>query len=162
MTGNDYPSHIHENLVAYLDGELTEPQTRAVEKALSADPSLRQRLAALKQTWQMLDTLPHPQATGAFTQQTMETVQFAPRSHPQLKSNWRTRWQFLVPRAGFVLGLAISAALGFLVTNRWSSDEATLLLHDYSVIRQLDGLSEIGSTEFLQELDKSGLFDGSQ
>ena len=162
MTGKNYPPDIHENLVAYLDGELTERQTRAVEKALSTDPSLRQRLAELKQTWQMLDTLPHPQATGAFTQQTMETVQFTPGSPPPVKSNWRRRRHLLVPRAGIVLGLTVSAALGYLITNRWSNDDTTMLLRDYSVIQQLDGLSDIGSTEFLRELDESGLFDGSQ
>ena len=161
MTSSDNAFDITENLVAYLDGELTDEEAEAVARAISADPKLRRRVAALKHTWQMLDTLPEPRATGAFTQQTMDTVQFVSQTQSQLKSDWRSRWQFLAQRTAFVLGITLSAALGFLLTNRWTDDHALLLLHDYSVIRRLDGLTEIGSKEFLQELDKNGLFDDS-
>src|ERR1043165_9039025 len=40
-------------LVAYLDGELDETATQAVEARIAADPEARAELEAMKQTWFM-------------------------------------------------------------------------------------------------------------
>ena len=49
-----------EDLVSYLDGELTGVAARAVEARLSLDTRYQAEAAALKQTWEMLDFLPRP------------------------------------------------------------------------------------------------------
>src|SRR5476651_301659 len=61
-------------LVAYLDGELDEAATHAVEAKIAADPHTRAELDALKQTWGMLDYLPKASPSPNFTNRTMERL----------------------------------------------------------------------------------------
>ncbi|MEZ6096522.1 MAG: hypothetical protein R3C03_20220 [Pirellulaceae bacterium] len=52
---NDNPND--DDLVAYLDGELPTNRAEWIERQLAEDPSLRDRLKRLEQTWDMLDAL---------------------------------------------------------------------------------------------------------
>jgi anti-sigma factor RsiW len=61
-------------LVAYLDGELDEAATQAVEAKIAGDPDTRAELDALKQTWGMLDFLPKASPSPNFTNRTMERL----------------------------------------------------------------------------------------
>src|SRR6266542_1206323 len=61
-------------LVAYLDGELDEAATQAVEAKIAADPNARAELDALKQTWGMLDYLPKANPSPNFTHRTLERL----------------------------------------------------------------------------------------
>ena len=61
-------------LVAYLDGELDEAATQAVEAKIAADPDARAELDALKQTWGMLDYLPKASPSANFTNRTLERL----------------------------------------------------------------------------------------
>ncbi len=61
-------------LVAYLDGELDEASTQAIEAKIAADPDARAELDALKQTWGMLDYLPKSSPSVNFTHRTMERL----------------------------------------------------------------------------------------
>ena len=72
-------------LVAYLDGELDEEATQAVEAKIAGDPEVRAELDALKQTWGMLDYLPKASPSPNFTHRTLQrlTVEIAsPRAKP--------------------------------------------------------------------------------
>src|SRR5215210_7089647 len=61
-------------LVAYLDGELDEQATQAVEAKLATDADARAELDTLKQTWGMLDYLPKASPSPNFTNRTMERL----------------------------------------------------------------------------------------
>ena len=61
-------------LVAYLDGELDEQATQAVEARLATDADARAELDTLKQTWGMLDYLPKASPSPNFTNRTMERL----------------------------------------------------------------------------------------
>src|ERR1700676_2331743 len=61
-------------LVAYLDGELDEAATQAVEAKIATDPDARAELDAMKQTWGMLDYLPKASPSPNFTNRTMERL----------------------------------------------------------------------------------------
>jgi anti-sigma factor RsiW len=61
-------------LVAYLDGELDEPATQAVEAKIASDSEVRAEIDALKQTWGMLDYLPKTSPSPNFTNRTMERL----------------------------------------------------------------------------------------
>src|SRR5207248_2727321 len=61
-------------LVAYLDGELDEHATQAVEAKLATDADARAELDTLKQTWGMLDYLPKASPSPNFTNRTMERL----------------------------------------------------------------------------------------
>jgi len=62
------------DLVAYLDGELDEAATQAVEAKIATDAEVRAELDALKQTWGLLDYLPKASASPNFTNRTMERL----------------------------------------------------------------------------------------
>ncbi len=61
-------------LVAYLDGELDDATTQAVEAKIATNPDARAELDALKQTWGMLDFLPKASPSPNFTNRTMERL----------------------------------------------------------------------------------------
>lgn len=72
---------VDEELVAYLDGELSEEQAKQVEQRLASDPQLRRRAILLKKTYDLLDYLPRPEASPDFTTRTLEKVPpFCPSS----------------------------------------------------------------------------------
>jgi len=62
------------NLVAYLDGELDEEATQAMEARLSQDPAARAELASLKQVYGLLDYLPRHEPSDSFTHRTMQRL----------------------------------------------------------------------------------------
>ena len=51
-----------DNLVAYLDGELPDGESRRIATKLTSSPTARREVEALERTWQLLDHLPRPQA----------------------------------------------------------------------------------------------------
>src|ERR1017187_7636495 len=61
-------------LVAYLDGELDDAGTQAVEAKIATNPAARAELDAMKQTWGMLDFLPKASPSPNFTNRTMERL----------------------------------------------------------------------------------------
>src|SRR6266480_24324 len=92
-------------LVAYLDGELDEASTQAVEAKVAADPDARAELDALKQTWGMLDYLPKANPSPNFTNRTMErlTLENVPASTTMSMPGRSSRWLIAVGWAAAVL-----------------------------------------------------------
>ena len=64
------------NLVAYLDGELSEQDMQELDEVLLQDPSARASVEQLRQTWDLLDVLPRPSVTEEFSAQTLATVSY--------------------------------------------------------------------------------------
>src|SRR6266446_9898211 len=96
-------------LTAYLDGELDGKSARSLEARMNRDPAIRAEAEALQKTWQMLDYLPQPDPSTAFTSKTLERVSVLrptaarPRS-PGLKHSWAfgVGWAAAVLLAGSV------------------------------------------------------------
>ena len=61
-------------LVAYLDGELSEDAARVVEDKINSDPTLRAEVDSLSRTWELLDYLPTHDPSPSFTHRTLERV----------------------------------------------------------------------------------------
>jgi len=61
-----------ELLTAYLDGELSESETIAVEKRLATDSEFRSQMQELQNAWDMLDALPLVRPDSAFVRTTVE------------------------------------------------------------------------------------------
>lgn len=74
-------------LVAYLDGELDDADARRVEAKLSQDPQARERVAALKKTYDLLDYLPRPEPSPTFASRTLDRIPTASGSAPQPAAN---------------------------------------------------------------------------
>src|SRR5262249_5015809 len=63
-----------EDLVAYLDGELDEEASRALEAKLSLDLAVRVEADQLRRTWELLDYLPRAEPSPSFTHRTLDRV----------------------------------------------------------------------------------------
>jgi hypothetical protein len=60
-----------EDLVAFLDGELSGEEARIIERKLSLDPTARAEAETLRRTWDLLDYLPRPEPSASFTEKTL-------------------------------------------------------------------------------------------
>jgi hypothetical protein len=108
-------------LVAYLDGELDELATQAVEAKIAADPDARAELDALKQTWGMLDFLPKASPSVNFTNRTLERLTLENVLTPASKTVPATpsrSGSWLAP-AGWIAVLLLAASAGYFATTRF-------------------------------------------
>lgn len=68
------PTPDDAELIAYLDGELDPAAARRLEDRMAADPALRRRAVALKQTYALLDYLPKPDPSATFATRTLDRI----------------------------------------------------------------------------------------
>ncbi len=146
------------NLAAYIDGELTENEARAIATKLSFSPTARREVESLKKTWELLEYLPRPKASQDFPDRTITSLLSldAKRvSWEQATSAW------LGPAAKLTVCLAVAAAsiaFGFALT-RWAwPDPAARMARELSLAEHLEEYQEVGSFEFLEDLAKSKEF----
>ncbi len=145
-------------LVAYLDGELEEDLSREIERKLSASPTARHDVEMLSRTWDLLNALPRAKLTQEFTQKTM-TLAVRQEQVPDLKSvNWYPAARRGVVATGWVVILTLAGWVGFQITNQWIPNETEMVARDWEVIENLDQYMDLGSVQFLEELQKSRTF----
>jgi anti-sigma factor RsiW len=156
------PAHLNdearEELVAFLDGELTEDDAHKVEAKLNTDPKVRAEADALRRTWDLLDYLPKPEPSPNFTIRTMERV--GPVRKTQLVSRPRGRMRVVVLGLVWAASLLLALGAGYsgmsLFLKRGPSDRD--LVRDLRLIENKH-LYEVGDDlEFLRELDRPDLF----
>lgn len=156
-----------ENLIAYLDGELDEAETRRIEETLARDARARREVELLTRTWELLDELPRPSASPDFVRKTLthatlgEAVTVPSANGSGSGLGWK---QALSRNARAVLaagGIALAAAAGFALTYTPESPASKALLDDLPVIENLSLYREVGDVAFLKELQASGLFNES-
>jgi len=97
-------------LVAYLDGELDEVSTQAVEARIASDPETRAELDALKQTWGLLDFLPQASPSPNFTNRTIERLTIETEAPPAAPPPADTAWITLV---GWAAAILLAVGLGY-------------------------------------------------
>jgi anti-sigma factor RsiW len=112
------PKHSDEALVAYLDGELDSTERRHVEAWLEADPAVRDRLAALAQSADLVrgayaDIVnePVPERLIAAASGASGTTQAAPQEAEILVLKRETRTAAALPYRRWQVGLAAAAGL---------------------------------------------------
>lgn len=158
-----------EKLVAYLDGEVSEQEAIEVEQSLSSDEETRAHVDALERTWDLLDKLPISKASEEFTNNTLSTIKTIQleaqaaeeqnRSGFSLSKKSQQQLRKAAIAGGWMIGLACSIFLGYVLTNQWVPEESEPLLQELSFIENLDTYSEVQSLEFLEELKQSGTFN---
>jgi anti-sigma factor RsiW len=141
------------NLVAYLDGELTEAESLALRTKLERSASGRHEAESLRRTWELLEALPQINAPENFSSNTISIAIAERRPDDGLVSAAGA----LASRAGRILLLAgvaaAAAATGYALT-RWAwPNPSARLAADLSIAENLDEYREVGTLEFLQELD---------
>ncbi len=144
----------HDQLVAYLDGEVTEEERIAIEKRLEDDEEYRNRLVDLQGAWRILDRLPTAHADESFTRSTIAMVAIGAGSlessviSPQ-KRNWI--------RAGLLTAAAVAGFLAIYVPMRLR-DRAELL--DLPLVHNIELYRYAEDIDFLKRLaNEEDLFD---
>lgn len=147
----------HEDLVAYLDGEVDEQLALRIEAAVADDVAVQAQLNALDATWGLLDSLPTPIASEELTQRTIQSlgvIAAAPSAFRQHRSSV-AKWVRLLVWGG---GILLSTVAGFSLTFRDHSRQDRELIRDWPVIQQLKDYTRIGSVEYLDELRDEEVF----
>ena len=149
-------SIIDDELVAYLDGELDDRRSEEIEQFLRERPEARERLAELQRTWDLLDTLPRPEATNTFTRSTIEMV-VSDATREINKSKSRVKFWGLIGSAG-VLATVLGAAMSYYIVNRYQNQPTRELVQDLELIENFDKYLVVDDVEFVQSLVDSELF----
>jgi hypothetical protein len=148
-------SELREEIVAYLDGELTDDQVVVVEQRLSEDESYRHELLQLQRTWDILDQVPRSTASNMFAQSTLEMAALNARQNSS--PGWRLdlRWILLL------VAIAVSGSGGFLWA-RYNAEQPNIeLARDLELLEEFEMFEEVESIQFLERLSKTGLFPKS-
>ena len=171
---SDSDEFTREDLVAYLDGELTEVECQAIETSLADNKKMRTEIDALSKTWQMLDEIDPVRASEEFSRKTLNSIAAVKTEEPaKSQFNWRA---FVGPilAAAFVIMAGIG---GFLLTNQplSKSSRANILAskqsaQDMELIRKLHVYQALladspgddspdQTVEFVRLLQERGLFN---
>jgi anti-sigma factor RsiW len=146
------------NLVAYLDGELPERESRAIATKLTQSPTARREVELLERTWQLLEHLPRPRAPEDFTERTLTDV----RRLRERGGEFESAMGLMVRRLGWVavwlVGSAAAFGGGYLATYRLWPNPTDRLARDLSLAEHLDEYRDVGSFEYLKELASSPEF----
>ncbi len=156
-----------ENLIAYLDGELTDEAAASVEKTLAEQVAARQEVEKLTRTWELLDLLPEGRASDGFTEKTLTAVrtklatltQTEEEQNDVIAGRGRVRLLGIGRRMLAFFVLLLVAAVGFNSTFSKGSEPIDELLIELPVVERLDEYQEVGDIEFLKVLEQSGMFD---
>ncbi len=143
---------LHEELTAYIDGELPAERVKEMEAALASDPTLRALEVRLRRSIVAVEALPLPvtEASPKLRRAVLDAV-----SAPTWKEKWLT-WPRLVP-----LGLAVAASVTLVVWPRAGDDEGggldeekLLLAQNLEVVEDLDlmGLDSAADLDVVAEL----------
>lgn len=149
------PAESLDLLSAYLDGELDGDARQRIEQLLASDGALRDELARLRQSWDLLDRLPRSQVNVSFTQTTVEMVALAAADLQSPTKRRAGRW--LGP---LVLAICLAAAIGtgFGLGRLAWPDPNEQLLGDLPLVEHLDAFQQAGSIDFLRELERERWF----
>ena len=142
------------DLTAYLDGELGDEETRAIEQTLAASEVARHDVEMLTRTWDLLDALARPAASPDFATKTIaslkvETVSAAP--------SWRPQVDRALVWLGWATWISAAGVAGFAVGHRLLPDRSDPLVRDLPLLEKLELYRDVGSVEFLQALDRQPL-----
>ena len=144
---SDADAQRREELIAYLDGELSADRVAAVEEQLSSNAEVRSDLQQLSAVWDCLDELPRTTVDEKFTSSTVEMVALsAERDLHARRAGAPRRW-LLLASACAVLTLA-GYALAVMV---WPNADDRLLI-DLPVVANLDLYQQVDNVDFLRRL----------
>ncbi|MBN1851751.1 MAG: hypothetical protein JW829_03475, partial [Pirellulales bacterium] len=140
-----------EQLVAYLDGELSEERCILVEDRLAKDAAYRYQMQRLARAWDALDELPHVTAGEEFAKTTIEMVTVAAEKELTAKtlSIEKNRLRRIVWTFGLLAAMAI---LGWIAAQKIWPNPNQLLLADLPVIERLDAYIQFREVDFLRQL----------
>ena len=141
-----------EQIVAYLDGELSPAEAAIVESRLAEDATMREEMQSIERAWSALDALPATQVDDRFSKTTMELVVGTARRELADQTQQLPRQRRSRKFAAVMLALA-SMALGLLFVRLATDNPNRSLLADLPAIAYVDVYSQFREVEFLRMLD---------
>jgi anti-sigma factor RsiW len=148
---------LHEELSAYLDGELDAESVRRVEDRLGRDAAYRTELQRLERAWDLLDRLPRSSVNETFSKTTIEMVAVAASKDAlAVRSSWPRRLR--LERWWGVLGAAAAGLIGFAIGHQLWPDPNRQLLEDLPVLETFELYYQADNLDFLRLLEQQGLF----
>ena len=126
--------HLHEELTAYIDGELPQEQQRQMEAALAKEPSLRSLERRLRRSIEAVESLPLPATSPALRRAVLEAI-----AQPTFWERW-----FTLPRlipVGLVMAVTAVAVVTWPRANEEglpADEEKLLLAQNLEVVEDLD------------------------
>ncbi len=144
-----------DNLTAYLDGELEDDQTRQIESVLSNSPVARNDVETLAKTYELLDLLPRPKASGEFTERTLQTAKLGEVPTDPRQTLWYRHGQRIIRWTSWAALLFATACISYSVARYQAPHQEDMLLDNLDVISRLDDYEKAGSFEFLNALSKN-------
>jgi len=145
------------NLVAYLDGELNDAQSRAIATKLTQSLTARKEVEALQKTWEMLDLLPRPRASEDFTARTLSVA--TRQADGRMASAATDLFRKLGLGLAWVLAAVLLSGVGYLITARVWPNPSARLARDLPIAESLEAYRDVGTLEFLEQLDNSPEFN---
>ncbi|MFO0600500.1 MAG: zf-HC2 domain-containing protein [Myxococcaceae bacterium] len=147
---------LHEELTAYIDGELSPERAKELEAALAADPALRAMEQKLRRAISAVEALPMPQTEPS---PNLRRAVLNAVGEPTWKEKW-LRWPTLAP-----LGVALAAAAVTVVV--WPraqveselagfDEEKLMLAQNLDVVEDLDlvGLESADDLDVVANLNE--------
>lgn len=148
---------IREDLVAYLDGELSPAERDRVEQRLSEDDRWQKHLRELERSWDLLDELPRAEVDESFTRDTMESIIVklaAPTEARTIAGQRPPRLIVISLLATFLL----AGLVGFATIRSRAERENRRVIQDFAIIENMDAYHDAGSIEMLRRLSQTGQF----
>ncbi|MHC5538613.1 anti-sigma factor family protein [Singulisphaera rosea] len=146
------------NLVAYIDGELNEAESRVIATKLTKSPTARREVEALEKTWELLDQLPRPKVSEEFTARTLSEVQQLSLAGDRFESAVKRTAAHAGHVAAWVAASFVAIGVGYaLMQWAWPNPTARLA-RDLSIAEHYDEYHDVGSFNFLEDLSRSTEF----
>jgi anti-sigma factor RsiW len=146
------------NLVAYLDGELSEVESRVIATKLSHSVTARRELESLEKTWELLEYLPRPSPPENFTERTLTAVQALDLAGGRWETALKRSVQGLGRVGLWVVAWLLAFGLGAAVTRFAWPNPTDRLARNLSLAEHLDEYRDVTNHAFLQELADSPEF----
>lgn len=146
----------HEDLVAYLDGELDQASRQRLEQHLAECEHCSRSLEELRRAVEACRQLEVVEPGEDFQRSFWQRFAAAGKPAPGWWANlWRRRWPVLVASGAVAGGLAVAAVM-LAARPRVSEADKIIASHlelfsDYEVIRNLEILEDM---EFIESLDE--------
>ena len=151
---------LHEELSAYLDGELDAEGVRRVEDRLARDADYQAELQRLERAWGMLERLPRATVDESFTRSTIEmvAVEASEDAEAVLAEQPRRRRR---QRLWGAAAMALAGLIGFVIGTRIWADPNEELIRDLPVLENFELYYQADDIDFLRRLDAKNLYAAS-
>jgi anti-sigma factor RsiW len=149
------------DLVAYLDGELGEAESRAIATKLAHSATARREVESLEKTWELLEYLPRPKAREDFTARTLTEVARADLEGGLDSKVSQTLRKVL--RGGiWTIAAFLAFAIGYALMQWVWPNPSERLTRDLPIAEHLDEYRDVGTFDFLKELANSPEFNADR